>query len=83
MAGLNTNVAYYQKLKVYYSPTFDVKPGVTVTFTYNIVTAKGVTEAPKLVITPTLSDYRDAEEPETETDASAETDTQQQDKNAA
>lgn len=83
MPNLLTNVAYYKKLKVYYSPTFDVKPGVKVVFTFNIVTAKGVTEEPKIVMTPTLSAFRDAEAPETETDAATGTETQQQDKNAA
>ena len=56
--------ATYRNLKVYYCSWFYLKPGKTATFTYNVTTAKGVTELPKIVKTPTLTEYRDAKAPE-------------------
>ena len=54
----------YQKLSVYYNPTpFLIKPKKTVTFTFNVTTAPGVNEKPKIVTTPLLTSYRNAKAP--------------------
>lgn len=56
--------ATYLNLKLYYCSWFYLKPGKTATFTYNVTTAKGVTELPKIVKTPTLTEYRNVKAPE-------------------
>ena len=62
-ADASGKAAVYQGLKVVYCPTFKLKPGATVTFTYKITTAAGVTEKPKIVTTPMLTTYRNAKAP--------------------
>lgn len=53
----------YQGLKVVYCDTFKLKPGASVTFTYKVTTAAGVTEKPKISMTPVLTAYRNAKAP--------------------
>ena len=61
--NLKAKSTKYKGLKVYYCNKFLLKPRTTVTFTYNVTTAKGVTEKPKIVHTPMLTEYRTAKEP--------------------
>ncbi|MCR5340564.1 MAG: DUF4012 domain-containing protein [Saccharofermentans sp.] len=53
----------YQNLKLYYCPSFILKPKKTITFTYKVTTAPGVKVKPKVVTTPLLMEYRNAKAP--------------------
>ena len=56
--------AKYQGLKAYYCKLFPLKPRSTVTFTFTVTTARGVTDMPKVVHTAMLTEYRNAKEPQ-------------------
>lgn len=55
--GVEISVAEYNGLEVGYNRGFLIDPGVTVTFTYTVTTAPGVTIKPEIITQPLLTGF--------------------------
>ena len=60
---IKSQSATYENLKVYSPQVFMLKPRTTITFTFKVTTAPGVTAKPRIVTTPLLSEYRKVKAP--------------------